>query len=208
MSHARRLRAVLVAAVLVALPVSTVAMRPVAGPPEAGPGRAEESALRDTDVSSYLAVSRDRAFDTAWDGPVWGRGVRWVPGDRRAGDFWVRNDGPAPADLTLTVASRGARPLLSADRFSVRVAGRARRGAPSGDLTRSLARVEGSLRRTAPVVLAYHLRPGRLVHVRVIAALAYTAGNRTQGRGSRVSLELRLTQDVNGFRDDTVVLRG
>ncbi len=77
---------------------------------------------------------------------------RWVPGDEETRSFWVRNDGPTGARLTVSVESTDTDRLLAADDIdlSARAEGRAwvelRNGVPSQALTSSALERRGTAR--------------------------------------------------------------
>lgn len=45
--------------------------------------------------------------------PLFARDIRWVPGDRRTRSFYVRNDGPGPASLSIGVRAADVDRLLT-----------------------------------------------------------------------------------------------
>lgn len=68
-----------------------------------------------------VQLSRDgQSWSGELDGPLFGPEARWVPGDRRIADLWVRNAGPGPADLTVSTTVGGAG-LIADDAVDVRL---------------------------------------------------------------------------------------
>lgn len=153
------------------------------------------------DPSDYLGFSDDgQHFETSWDGQVWDSAVVWVPGDLRRDGLWLRNLGPDPADVLVRVVAGPDDTLAQTRAFSVKVRGRARHRAWSGNL---VSRLDETRRTSRTVVLANHLRPGRRFRFRVEGELPFTAGERTRRRFSDLRLEVVLVQDVDRRRPAT-----
>lgn len=154
-----------------------------------------------SDPSRYLGFSDDgERFETSWDGRVWDSSVVWVPGDRRRDGLWLRNLGPDPADVLVRVVAGADDTLAQTRAFAVKVRGRARNRAWSGNL---VSRLDESTRTSRSVVLANHLRPGRRFRFRVEGELPFTAGERTRRRLSDLRFELTMVQDVDQRGRDT-----
>lgn len=148
-----------------------------------------------SDPSGYLGFSDDgKRFETSWDGRVWDSSVVWVPGDRRRDGLWLRNLGPDPADVLVRVVAGPDDTLAQSRAFAVKVRGRARRRAWSGNLA---SRLDESTRASRSVVLANHLRPGRRFRFRIEGELPFTAGERTRERFSDLRFEVVMVQDVD-----------
>lgn len=54
-------------------------------------------------------------WSSGLDGPLFDPGVRWVPGDSRTESFYVRNEGPSGASLTIEARSADEDDLLGDD---------------------------------------------------------------------------------------------
>ncbi len=150
--------------------------------------------VREGDPSTYLTFSPDReGFGAPDDIRIFGSEQVWVPGDRQARAFWLRNEGPHPGNVLLSVVAGPRDTLSRLPGFSLRVRGRVGRRALSGDLT---ALDPFTSTGASPyVTIANHLRPGRRLRVQVIGRLARTAGNRTQRTTSDVRLQVLMVRD-------------
>lgn len=128
-------------------------------------------------AEGQLVVSADGvAWSPSLPGPVLGVGGPWVPGDVRAGGFWVRNDAGEPGTLSVAVTAEDPAALLGHDDVTVE----ARRG--------------GGTWTALPADAALHPLDGRLVpaatdRVEVRATFRATSPNRSQ----RTALRLRFT---------------
>lgn len=134
------------------------------------------------EAAEEVGLSRDGStWRSSLDSPLFDPAVRWVPGDRRAEAFHVRNQGASAAELSLAVRSADedrlwARGLI---RLRARAAGGAwhelRNGALSPDLT------------------ADALDVGESVRVEVEATFLPDAENATQERSLDLDVRARLT---------------
>ena len=118
--------------------------------------------------------------------PLFDPSTRWVPGDVEARSFWVRDQGPTGARLTIGVVSSDADRLMADDDVTVRarVAGgawvRLRNGRPSRRLTTE------------------SLQRGATRRVEVQARFAWGSPNRSQVRMLPFHFVVTLTQSVAG----------
>ncbi len=110
-------------------------------------------------LTGPAAVAGERRVGLSDDGRTWGASLRtpvvahtgrWVPGESGRGSFYVRNDAPTAARLTVRVVARGGEPVPSDLRLRARVAGTrwhpvGARG-PSTTLTRSVLATDGVAR--------------------------------------------------------------
>ncbi|GAA1928266.1 hypothetical protein GCM10009737_32680 [Nocardioides lentus] len=113
-------------------------------------------------------------YADALEGPLFGRRLAWVPGDRRTRSWWVRNQAEQAALLTVEVPARGVLPgWLS---LQTRVGGAWR-----------------ALDTAAPVTTG-RLAPGASRRVAVRVTMRPTAGNRTMLDDADLPLRVRLTE--------------
>ncbi|MBC7630672.1 hypothetical protein [Aeromicrobium sp.] len=90
--------------------VSALAVVLVAAPPASAAGE--------------LGLSRNGVtFAPALSGPLFDEGIRWVPGDIRSATFYVRNQGEAPARLTVDVLGAQMSELLDSGDLRVTASG-------------------------------------------------------------------------------------
>lgn len=77
------------------------------------------------EAAEEIGLSRDGVTWTSeLTVPLFEPERRWVPGDDEVRTFWLRNEGPSAASLTIEALSPGGDALLAADvAFSVRVDG-------------------------------------------------------------------------------------
>lgn len=151
------------------------------------------SVVRLGDPASFLTFSRDgQLFAAPDDVRIFGDRV-WVPGDRGARSFWLRNEGPDPGNVYLRVSLGPGDSLSRLPGFSLRVRGRVGKRALSEDLTDLEPIRSTGASRYVPV--ANHLRPGRRLRIQVIGRLAPRAGNRTQRRTSDIWLDVLMVRD-------------
>ena len=129
--------------------------------------------------------------------PLFAPGLRWVPGDREVASFYVRNQGPTGARLTVGVQTRDPDEVLAGDDLLLmaRAAGgpwvRLDNGADVVPL------LSGALARTDEV------------RVDVRAVLRWSATSRSEARALPFDLVVRLSQlGLDGGMDDGGVLPG
>jgi hypothetical protein len=133
----------------------------------AAPGAAVEPSPTLTLDGGSRAVAVDR--------PLWDADTRWVPGDERSVDLWLRNDSTARATVALAVRVDGSgRDRVLGDALRVRLT--------VDDVSQTLG--------AAPVPLPA-LDAGTRRRVRLTAALPASATDATQNR--RVTVRLLLT---------------
>lgn len=137
--------------------------------------------IRSKDGSDNLALSLDgHTWRHAITTPLFAPATRWVPGDVRTERFFVRNDGPTGAGLTVAARVRDAHGLYAGDRLRLQV---------------QTAGGEWARLRTGPVGTRIgHLHRSASTRVRVRARFVGGAGNPTMERNFSFRLAVRLTQ--------------
>ncbi len=131
-----------------------------------------------------IGLSNDgRSFSPRLAEPIFDPEIRWVPGDKRTGVFYVRNQGPTRAYLTITARSRDGDRLLTGNdvRLRARVAGGSWvplvANTASADLTR----------RSIP--------RGDVVRVEVEATFTFSSPNPSQLKALKAAFDVTLRQD-------------
>ena len=131
-----------------------------------------------------IGLSNDGVnFGPALAQPIFDPQLRWVPGDAHTGSFYVRNQGPSRALMTIVARSRNGDRLFTGNDITLRarVAGGAwftlNDGVTSADLT------EAGIPR------------GQVVRVDVNARFLFASPNATQLRPLRAVFEVSLRQD-------------
>lgn len=106
---------------------------------------------------------------------------RWVPGDDETRSFWIRNQGPSGAEMTVETLSISGDPVLADDiALSARV---------DGGPWRSLG-----LRRRSQILTVEPLRVGRSARVDVRATFDSASVNQTQRRTLPLTLQITLAE--------------
>jgi len=131
--------------------------------------------------SDHLAVSQDgRTWSPSLTGSVLHDAPeRWAPGDRATGDFWVRNDGPTPASLSVGLdrsRESAAGALLDSLSFHASVDATSRDLAPDQEATGLAV-----------------LRPGESRKVSLTVGFDPDSPNVTQAGSTPIRLRVRLT---------------
>lgn len=130
-------------------------------------------------ASGEIGVSADgTSWSSGLDGPLFDPDARWVPGDSRTETFYVRNQGPTGASMTIEARSTDEDDLLADDEIDLRARADGgawvdlRNGAASAELTDDVIEQDG------------------VVRVDVNASFDPTSSNRSQVR--RLALDLRV----------------
>lgn len=115
--------------------------------------------------------------------PIFDPSIRWVPGDEHTGSFYVRNQGPTRALMSITARSLRTDQLFSNDdvRLKARVAGGQWFTLTDGIASRDLTEVG--------------IPPGRVVRVDVSASFLFSSPNASQLDPLRASFQVSLRHD-------------
>ncbi|RYY50067.1 MAG: hypothetical protein EON53_03430 [Actinomycetales bacterium] len=104
-------------------------------------------------ASGEIGVSEDgTSWSSGLDGPLFDPDVRWVPGDSRTKTFYVRNQGPTGASMTIEARSTDEDDLLADDEIDLRARADGgawvdlRNGAASAELTDDAIEQDGVVR--------------------------------------------------------------
>lgn len=144
-------------------------------------------------ASDHLAVSQDgHTWSASLDGSVLDDAPqRWAPGDQATGDFWVRNDGPSPASLSVGLEpaddSAPASALLDDLSFHATV----------DSTSRDLARDQEA---TALAVL----RPGESTKVSLAVGFDPESLNASQSEAAPIKIRVRLTDTAGAMAEAPV----
>lgn len=133
-------------------------------------------------AADELGISSDGVtFTPTFHGPLFDSAVRWVPGDSRSATFYVRNQGGAPARMTVDILGDHVGDLLDSGDLTITASA----GGETGSTT------DGAERRliTLPAV-----EPDEVVPVTISVDFDFSSPNDTQLRSTDLSFRINLSQ--------------
>lgn len=133
-------------------------------------------------ASGGIGVSRDGVtWSPSLDSPLFDESIRWVPGDSRTGTFYVRNEGPSSARMSVDLLGQAQAALLDAGDLRVdarELGGEWRRIDGSGSVTLSSSDVQ----------------PGEGMGVEVRVSMYADATNASQLQPGAFNVRVRLEE--------------
>lgn len=152
-------------------------------------------------AADELALSRDgQSWTSSIDAPLFDESMRWVPGDTESAQFFVRNQGGTPGDLTVDVISSRAGRLMDSGDLHITAKG--------GGGTWSSVSKGGTHR----LLSSPDIADGAVVPITVTVAFDADSTSITQLRSTSFTLRVTLSEsartgggdgDGNGLLPDT-----
>jgi hypothetical protein len=136
-------------------------------------------------AADEIGLSNDGShWSTVLTDPLFDPSFIWVPGDAKTSSFFVRNQGPTPAELTITVTSGDGDQLLAND--DITLAARADGG--------SWAPLRNGVATTA--LTAQAIARGGSTRVELRARFDPASANRTEDKSLPLRFVVRLTEAI------------